>query len=62
MLFVDDVQWADAASLDVLHYAARRWTEAGTRLLLVLGLRSEALGRRAAPAASGCAACAATSR
>jgi DNA-binding SARP family transcriptional activator len=43
VLFVDDVHWADAASLDVLHYVARRWTEAGTRVLLVLGVRAEAL-------------------
>ena len=43
VLFVDDVHWADAASLDVLHYVARRWAEAGTRVLLVLGLRAEAL-------------------
>jgi DNA-binding SARP family transcriptional activator len=42
VLFVDDVQWADAASLDVLHYVARRWAEAGTRVLLVLSLRAEA--------------------
>jgi predicted ATPase len=43
VLFVDDVQWADAASLDVLHYVARRWSEAGTRVLLVLSVRAEAL-------------------
>jgi DNA-binding SARP family transcriptional activator len=42
VLFVDDVQWADAASLDVLHYAARRWAESGTCVLLVLSLRAEA--------------------
>lgn len=42
VLFVDDLQWADAASLDVLRYVARRWTEAGARVLLVLSLRAEA--------------------
>ena len=42
VLFVDDVQWADAGSLDVLHYTGRRWTESGA-ILLLLSLRSEAL-------------------
>ncbi len=27
VLFIDDWHWADAASLDVLHYAAVRWAE-----------------------------------
>lgn len=40
---IDDLQWADVASRDVLHYAAKRWMESGTRVLLLLGLRSEAL-------------------
>ena len=39
VLFIDDVQWADAASLDVLHYLARRFTESGTPALLLLTLR-----------------------
>jgi tetratricopeptide (TPR) repeat protein/transcriptional regulator with XRE-family HTH domain len=43
VLFLDDVQWADAASLDVLHYAGQRWNESGTPLLLLLALRAEAL-------------------
>jgi hypothetical protein len=43
VLFVDDVHWADAASLDVLQYVARRWAAAGTRVLVVLGVRPEAL-------------------
>ncbi len=39
VLFIDDVQWADAASLDVLHYLARRFAENATPALLLLTLR-----------------------
>ena len=39
VLFIDDVQWADAASLDVLHYLARRFAESETPALLLLALR-----------------------
>src|SRR5437588_4417354 len=44
VLFIDDVQWADAASLDVLHYLARRFAESQTPALLLLTLR---MGERA---------------
>jgi transcriptional regulator with XRE-family HTH domain/tetratricopeptide (TPR) repeat protein len=43
VLFIDDLQWADTASLDVLHYAGQRWSESGTPILLLLAARSEAL-------------------
>src|SRR6266581_7367375 len=46
VLFVDDVQWADAASLDVLHYLARRFAESATPALLLLTLR---MAERAMP-------------
>jgi DNA-binding SARP family transcriptional activator len=39
VLFIDDVQWADAASLDVLHYLARRFAESKTPALLLFTLR-----------------------
>src|SRR5918997_1337112 len=43
VLFIDDVQWADVASLDVLDYVGRRWKEDETGVLLLFSLRSEAL-------------------
>src|SRR5713226_3802059 len=46
VLFIDDVQWAGAASLDVLHYLARRFAESQTPALLLLTLR---MGERAMP-------------
>ena len=42
VLVIDDVQWADGATLDLLRYLGRRIE--GTRALLVLGLRDGALG------------------
>jgi predicted ATPase len=45
-VFIDDLQWADAASLDVLHYLARRFAESQTPALLLLALR---LGEREIP-------------
>ena len=43
VIFIDDWHWADAASLDVLHYAALRWREARAPILVLLTLRQEAL-------------------
>jgi DNA-binding SARP family transcriptional activator/tetratricopeptide (TPR) repeat protein len=43
VLFIDDWHWADAASLDVLHYAALRWLEERSPILVLLTLRQEAL-------------------
>lgn len=40
LLFIDDVQWADAASLDLLHYLARRFAESETSALLLLAQRT----------------------
>jgi DNA-binding SARP family transcriptional activator len=41
VLFVDDVQWADAATLDLLRYSSRRWAEEGAPVLLVMAARTE---------------------
>ncbi len=43
VLFVDDLHWADTATLDWMVYAIRRWRESGARIMLLVGLRSESL-------------------
>lgn len=43
VLFVDDLQWVDNATLDWLVYAIRRWQDSSVRIMLLLSLRSEAL-------------------
>ena len=45
LLFIDDVQWAGVATLDLLQYVAHYWAEARTPIMLLLGVRSEALAR-----------------
>jgi DNA-binding SARP family transcriptional activator len=39
LLFIDDIQGADLASLDALHYAVSRWTEHKSPVLLLLCAR-----------------------
>lgn len=48
VVFIDDVQWADGGSLDVLHYLARRFAESQTPAFLLLTLRLEERGMRPA--------------
>jgi len=43
VLLVDDVQWADSASLDLLNYSLQRWAEAYASILVMFTLRSESL-------------------
>jgi DNA-binding SARP family transcriptional activator len=42
IFMLDDMQWADADTLDLVHYLARRWTEMGAPILLLLAVRQEA--------------------
>src|SRR5215207_3907450 len=41
VLFLDDLQWADAATLEVLDYAGRRLAEQGAPVLVLIAARPE---------------------
>jgi DNA-binding SARP family transcriptional activator len=41
LIFADDMQWADAATLDVFQYLARYWREHKTPAMLLLSRRTE---------------------
>jgi DNA-binding SARP family transcriptional activator/tetratricopeptide (TPR) repeat protein len=43
ILFLDDWQWAEDSSLEILHYLSQSWAETDTPLMLVLTMRQEAL-------------------
>jgi len=53
VLFMDDLQWADSATLDLLQYAIRRWQDSAARVLLLASLRSEALHPMTQPQQTG---------
>jgi tetratricopeptide (TPR) repeat protein len=42
ILMLDDMQWADADTQDLIHYLARRWAEMKAPILLILAVRQEA--------------------
>ncbi len=41
VLILDDMQWADADTRDMVHYLARSWAESGAPILLLLAVRQE---------------------
>jgi DNA-binding SARP family transcriptional activator/tetratricopeptide (TPR) repeat protein len=41
VLFLDDLQWSDTATLEVLEYAGRRWAEQAAPVLMLIAARSE---------------------
>ena len=43
VLLLDDLQWVDGASLDLVRYLGRHWKEHGSRVLLLGTVRSEGL-------------------
>jgi DNA-binding SARP family transcriptional activator len=44
VLVLDDVQWTDAATRDLMSYAVRRWARVGARVLVLLTLTIEQSG------------------
>jgi DNA-binding SARP family transcriptional activator/tetratricopeptide (TPR) repeat protein len=41
VFFLDDLQWADAATLEVLDYVGKRWAEQGAPVLVLIAARPE---------------------
>ncbi|HEX6484143.1 MAG TPA: AAA family ATPase [Ktedonobacteraceae bacterium] len=41
LIFIDDIQWTDKATLDLFQYLGRHWTERSTPVMLLLNRRVE---------------------
>jgi tetratricopeptide (TPR) repeat protein len=41
LIFIDDLQWTDKATLDLFQYLGRQWTERSTPVMLLLSRRAE---------------------
>jgi hypothetical protein len=41
LIFIDDLQWTDKATLDLFQYLGRQWTERSTPVMLLLSRRTE---------------------
>lgn len=48
VLILDDIQWADADTLNLISYLARRWAEMSAPILLLMTVRQEAYAADAA--------------
>lgn len=45
ILLIDDLQWADGGTLEMMHYLARSWWTSRSPILLLILMREEALSR-----------------
>jgi DNA-binding SARP family transcriptional activator len=53
VLFIDDLQWTDSETLNLMQYAIRRWQDNAARILFLASLRSEALHPMTQPEPQG---------
>jgi predicted ATPase len=44
VVFLDDAQWTDAGTRDLVRYTVQRWTESGARTLVLVAVRMEDVG------------------